>query len=457
MKIQFLQRSLMIGFILLLFSGSWAQLSIPDVNPVVINFTGFTAAGFTPSPTAGQLNSDEWLVTGCSDNMTPNFGSTLTSLDFANGTSTGNVTGGGVWAFDVGSSNITLGVQPTGADWSPGSFILRIQNNTGDVIGKLDISYSIFVRNDQARGNSFNFSHSSDNLTYTPESSLDYTSPAALDALGWVEVTRSITLTGVNIDPSGMYYLSWTGDDVSGSGSRDEFGLDNISITATLGRIDIDPPVFNPNTPRASDIRLTQFDIVVNLDEIGTVYYLVKNNDDPAPTKSEVRGGSSIDVFTANADFSTTISGLTQGTDYDVYFLAEDKEPVPNVQDTTTLLEVRTQVPRALNLIVPVGGETFYVGDTTIIRWTSDGIDSLQLWAYDFEELVWHAVLGDEEAKIYAEQDSLVLPIPRSAGLDSTYFRLSDANDFNFFDSCGIFYLTGNLQGQWNYFDFTHI
>jgi hypothetical protein len=436
----------MIGFILLLFSGSWAQLSIPDVNPVVINFTGFTAAGFTPSPTAGQLNSDEWLVTGCSDNMTPNFGSTLTSLDFANGTSTGNVTGGGVWAFDVGSSNITLGVQPTGADWSPGSFILRIQNNTGDVIGKLDISYSIFVRNDQARGNSFNFSHSSDNLTYTPESSLDYTSPAALDALGWVEVTRSITLTGVNIDPSGMYYLSWTGDDVSGSGSRDEFGLDNISITATLGRIDIDPPVFNPNTPRASDIRLTQFDIVVNLDEIGTVYYLVKNNDDPAPTKSEVRGGSSIDVFTANADFSTTISGLTQGTDYDVYFLAEDKEPVPNVQDTTTLLEVRTQVPRALNLIVPVGGETFYVGDTTIIRWTSDGIDSLQLWAYDFEELVWHAVLGDEEAKIYAEQDSLVLPIPRSAGLDSTYFRLSDANDFNFFDSCGIFYLTDTIK-----------
>jgi hypothetical protein len=446
MKNQFLQKSLFTGFILLLFTGSWAQLSIPDVNPVTINFTGFDASGFVPTPAAGQLNSNEWIVTGFSDGDMI-FGDEKNTGDFARGTSTGGVTTGGVFAFDVGSGNVTLGVQPGGTDWTPGSFILRIQNNTGDIIGRLDVSYSIFVLNDQGRGNSFNFSHSPNNVTYINESSVNYTSPDAADGTpAWTEVTRNISLIGINIDPGEFYYLSWNGDDVSGSGSRDEFGLDNVSITATLGRIDITPPVFNPNTPRTSDIRLTQFDIVVNLDEIGTVYYLVKNNDDPAPTKSEVMGGNSIDVFTANADFSTTISGLTQGTDYDVYFLAEDKEPVPNVQDTTTLLEVRTQVPRALDLIVPVGGETFYVGDTTIIRWTSDGIDSLQLWAYDFEELVWHAVLGDEEAKIYAEQDSLVLPIPRSAGLDSTYFRLSDANDFSFFDSCGVFYLTDTIK-----------
>jgi len=436
----------MIGFILFLFTGSWAQLSIPDTNPVVINFTGFTAAGFTPSPTAGQLNSNEWLVTGCSDNMTPTFGSTLTSLDFTNGTSPGNVTGGGVWAFDVGSSNITLGVQPTGPDWTPGSFILRIQNNTGQVIGKLDISYSIYVRNDQARGNSFNFSHSSDNITYISESSLDYTSPAALDALGWVEVTRSITLIGVNIDPSGLYYLRWTGDDLSGSGSRDEFGLDNVSITAMLGKIDIYPPVFNPNTPRADDIRLTQFDIVVNLDEVGTVYWLVKNNGDPAPAKSEVRNGDTLDIFTADADFSTTIYGLTQGTDYNVYFLAEDTMPVSNVQDTTTLLEVRTRVPRTLNLITPVGGEHFYLGDTTIVKWTSSGIDSIKLWVYDFENHNWQYVMGNANAKLYAGLDSLVLPIPANVQLDSSYFKIMDADDYNFYDSSGVFYFTDTIK-----------
>jgi len=446
MKNQFLHRTLFTGFILLLFTGGWAQLSIPDSNPVVVNFTGFTGTGLTSSPAAGQLDSDDWIVTGCTDNLNPVFGSTLTTLDFANGISTGGVSAGGIFAFDVGSSNITLGVQPTGNDWTPGSFILRIQNNTGDVIGSLDISYSIFVRNDSPRGNTFNFSHSSDNVTYVSETALDYTSPAALDALGWVEVTRSITITGVNINPLDMYYLKWTGDDLSGSGARDEFGLDNVSITATLGLIDIYPPVFNPNTPRPDDIRLTQFDIVVNLNEVGTVYYLVKNNGDPAPAKAEVRNGDTLDIFTANADFSATIYGLTQGTDYDIYFLAEDTLTVPNVQDTTILLEVRTHVPRALNLIAPAGGEHFYLGDTTIFRWTSDGIDSIKLLVYDFKTQSWQYVLGDENAKLYAEMDSLIVPIPGNAGLDSSYLRIMDADDYNFFDSSGVFYLTDTIK-----------
>lgn len=444
---QFIQKTCVTGFLLLLFAGGFAQLSIPDTNPVVINFTGFTGTGFAPDPAAGQLDSDDWLVTGCSDNMSPAFGSTLTTLDFANGSSTGNVTGGGIYAFDVGS-NITLGIQPTGADWSPGSFILRIQNNTGDIIGKLEISYSIFVRNDQTRGNSFNFSHSNDNVTYTSETALDYTSPAALDALGWTEITRNITLIGVNINSSDMFYLRWSGDDVSGTGSRDEFGLDNVSITATLGAIDVKPPAFSAGTPRSDDVRLTQFDIVVNLDEIGTVYYLVKNNGEPAPTLSEVRMGDTLDITTANADFSATIDTVSMGTIYDVYFLAEDDEAVPNLQDTTILLKVKTKVPRTLNLIAPVGGENFYVGDTTIVRWTSDAIDSIKLWVYSFEEHSWQYVMGDANAKLYAEQDTLVVPIPRSAGLDSSYFRIMDADDPSFFDSCGVFYLTDTIKPQ---------
>ena len=445
MKNQLLLRALLTAFILLLFTGSYCQLSIPDTNPVTINFTGFTGTGFAPSPAAGQLDSDDWIANGFSDGSMI-FGDTKTTGDWARGASSGGVITGGIYSFDVGSGNVALGVQPGSSDWTPGSFILHIQNNTGDIIGILDISYSIFVRNDQGWGSSFNFSHSADNIVYTAETDLDYTSPAALDALGWTEVTRNITITGVNINPLDVYYLRWSGDDVSGTGSRDEFGLDNVSVTATLGWIDINPPVFNLNTPSADDIRLTQFDIVVNLDEIGTVYYLVKNNGDPAPTLAEVRNGDTLNVFTANSDFSTTINGLMLGTSYDVYFLAEDDETVPNVQDTTTLLAVTTKVPRTLDLIAPVGGETFFVGDTTTIRWTSDGIDSIQLRVWDFETHVWHSVLGDDNAKLYAEQDTFVLIIPGNAGLDSTYFRILDAADPNYFDSCGIFYLTDTIK-----------
>ena len=433
-----LLKTLFSGLLLLIFTGSYGQLSIPNANPVTINFTGFDGTGFAPIPAAGQLNSDDWIVTGLSDGAM-NFGDEKITGDFARGSSTGGVTSGGVYAFNTGGGNMILGVQPTGSDWASGSFILRIQNNTGSAISQINISYSIFVYNDGGRATGIDLAHSADNVSYTTESTMYFVTPEAADAsVSWTETKRSISITSLNIPNIGFYYIKWQGSEVSGSGSRDEFGLDNITLTTA--------PVFNPNTPRADDIRETQFDVVVNLNEIGTVYFLVKNDGDPAPTLAEVRLGDTLDVSTANSDFSTTIDGLTMGTNYDVYFLAEDDEPVPNVQDTTTLLDVRTNVPRALDLIVPVGGETFFVGDTTIVRWNSDGMDSLQLWVYDFEELVWHPVLGDEDAKVYAEQDSLVLPIPRSAGLDSTYFRLSDADDFNFFDSCGVFYLTDTLK-----------
>ncbi len=39
-----------------------------------------------------------------------------------------------------------------------------------------------------------------------------------------------------------------------------------------------------------------------------------------------------------------------------------------------------------------------------------------------------------------------VLIIPGNAGLDSTYFRILDAADPNYFDSCGIFYLTDTIK-----------
>jgi hypothetical protein len=47
-----------------------------------------------------------------------------------------------------------------------------------------------------------------------------------------VAISRNTTLTGLSIPNNGFFYLRWNGTDVSGSGSRDEFALDDISITA---------------------------------------------------------------------------------------------------------------------------------------------------------------------------------------------------------------------------------
>jgi HYR domain len=206
-----------------------APLSLASVD-----FTDFTGTGFSPTPAAGQLDSDVWQVDGLSDDADMDFGDTKTSGDFARGISSGAVGSGGVYAFDVGGGNIAMGIQPGGSDYTPGTQIFRdIVNTTGETITSLDLSYRIYVLNDQGRANSFNFAHSADGVTFTDEPSLDYTSVEAIDALGWVAVDRSISLS-VSIPPGGIYYLQWSGNDVSGGGSRDEFALDDILAATTV-------------------------------------------------------------------------------------------------------------------------------------------------------------------------------------------------------------------------------
>ena len=212
-----------------------ASLSIDNLNsPVVINFNDFDGSGFSPTPSAGQLDSNMWAVDGFSDGSLDFGGTTeMDGNDFARGNSSGGVITGGIWAFDTGGGNIALGIQPGGGDWTPGSLTLKLQNNTGQMLTALDVSYSIYLYNNAGRASSFDFSHSADNVTYTQIGALDFQSPeTASNSLAWEETSLGTTLTGLSIADSEHYYLRWSGDDFSGGGLRDEFGLDNISITA---------------------------------------------------------------------------------------------------------------------------------------------------------------------------------------------------------------------------------
>ena len=231
-------------FSLLCLGALQAQLSIDDGNTdyridfdstmAGVNEGTFDGTGFTPSPAAGQLNSNALIVAGLSEGDM-DYGDTETASDFAKGESPGGIFSGGFYAFNTdtaSSNNIAAGLQPTGSDWTPGTMGLKIVNNTDSVIVEISIAYDIYVNNDQERANSFNFSFSSDNNTYTDSSSMDYTSPEASDMDSWTATARSITLTGLAIPHTGNFYFQWTGSDESGGGSRDEFAIDNIVISA---------------------------------------------------------------------------------------------------------------------------------------------------------------------------------------------------------------------------------
>jgi len=220
--------------LLLLFTSlSFSQVQLSDGNLQTIDFTGYSGSGFTPTPGAGQLDSDDWAASGMSDAPSSFvFGGSATTGDFARGESDGSgETTGGFYALNDGG-NIRFMVQPGGSDWTPGDLTLRIQNVTGSTLSKLNVEYQVFVNNDRPRANSIIFSYSDDDASYTDLIGLNYVSPEASDANGWVlAVTRTTSITGLNIADDDFVYIRWTGDDVSGSGSRDEFAIDNILLS----------------------------------------------------------------------------------------------------------------------------------------------------------------------------------------------------------------------------------
>ncbi|MCB0461236.1 MAG: InlB B-repeat-containing protein [Flavobacteriaceae bacterium] len=199
-----------------------------------VNNGAFSGLGWQPTPVSGRLDSDAWAHTGMSDGNL-NFGGTGINGDYARGSGNfGFSTTGGWYAFNNPGNGVALGCQPGGSDWTPGTLTLRIQNNTGNTLNSLNIDYDIVCYNNQPRANSFNFSHSSDNITYSPEATLNYTSPATATSTTIVS-PKNISISGLSISNGSYYYLRWNGDDSSGSGSRDQFAIDNIVINVQGG------------------------------------------------------------------------------------------------------------------------------------------------------------------------------------------------------------------------------
>jgi hypothetical protein len=200
-----------------------------------VNLDAYLGTGFTASPASGQLDSDAWEVTGLSQGALT-YGGTRTSGDYT-GTADGSTTGGGLYAFDTGGSNSTLGVQPTGSDFTPGTITLRAQNQTGSTVTAADLAYLVYVYNDGGRSNSFNFSYSTDNSTYTNVAALDLTSTATADGSpAWESNLKLTSVTGLSIGVGEYLYLRWSSDYfVPGSGSVDQFALDDIRVTFNPG------------------------------------------------------------------------------------------------------------------------------------------------------------------------------------------------------------------------------
>ena len=204
--------------------------ALPDVGETtLLDFNDFTGAGFAPASGAGQLDSDNFAISGLNDGVLP-FGGTQTGNDFALGESAGGISQGGIYAFDpAGDDNRALGLQPGGSDFTPGTITLRLPNETGDVIDELTLSADILINNDEPRANAFDLSYSTDGINFNLLAAI--TSDELADALGFQATNVAGTISGLDLAPGDFLFLRVAGDDVSGSGARDEFAVDNVQIS----------------------------------------------------------------------------------------------------------------------------------------------------------------------------------------------------------------------------------
>ncbi|MEW6196814.1 MAG: T9SS type A sorting domain-containing protein [Bacteroidota bacterium] len=246
-------RKVLVCVLLLYTSIAFGQWSITGTTTQTIDFSTtisgvingvYSASGFQPIPSSGQLDSDAWAVTGF-DSGDLFFGGTVTSGDLARGNVSTSVTTGGIYSYTgspQSSSDPALMLQPGSTDFTSGTITLKIVNNTGSTITQVTVEYDLYVRNDQGKSNLFNFSYSTDNSTYTSISSLDYSSTEIADgsptwSLVETSPSRSTTIANLDIRDGSEFYIRWTGNEVSGSGSMDEFGLDDISVAATIAPV----------------------------------------------------------------------------------------------------------------------------------------------------------------------------------------------------------------------------
>ena len=154
------------ALVLLSAASAHAQPALVDA-PLREPFDDFTGGGFAPAPASGQLDSEDWIVTGLAAGDLA-FGATATTGSYARGIDAGAVTAAGVWAFEVAPGDPALGVQPAMNELTPGALETRFTNGTGAPLASFSIRYECWQLNDEARATDVSVEITVEGVTESP-------------------------------------------------------------------------------------------------------------------------------------------------------------------------------------------------------------------------------------------------------------------------------------------------
>ena len=114
---------------------------------------------------------------------------------------------------------------------------------------------------------------------------------------------------------------------------------------------DLKSPVFENGSPLASEIGSTSLTLTVDLNEAATIYYIVLEEGQTAPSSAQVKAGlandNSAPIIAGSRVVSSgefldhfSVTGLNETTAYDIYLTAEDGNG--NLQENAAKINLRT-------------------------------------------------------------------------------------------------------------------
>ncbi len=204
-------------------------------------FDGYTASGLNPGGTGGALDSNVFRISGLNGPATSHYGDTSTAADYARGALavTADPASAGLYSgatANSGPGDHALLIQPTGAEFDTNGFVeMRVQNTTANAVTGLSLAFNWVYHNNEPRVDDLALAYSTDGVNFTVAPSADLNTPAAASTTSPVPFTyvqETVTLPpGAVVAPGAYVYFRFEHLTSTGSGSRDEVGIDNVSVS----------------------------------------------------------------------------------------------------------------------------------------------------------------------------------------------------------------------------------
>jgi hypothetical protein len=129
--------------------------------------------------------------------------------------------------------------------------------------------------------------------------------------------------------------------------------MNALTIGVVESEADATPPEWTATWPQVDSLSSTSLTVRAKTNEAGTAYYVVLPDGATAPTSAQVKAGtdngdtpvsaSGSLALTSNTEATAPVGSLSPGTDYNVYFVAEDA--VPNLQADPIRVDASTSAP----------------------------------------------------------------------------------------------------------------